>query len=111
MTMPKPTLTLDQRKFIRHALGLSQQTAKRRIGYRNYFMAGDGDLTVGRSLVALGYALEFAPTGIRPDPTFVILTAGFHAARNPGEIMDREETARMLGYDRIAVERMAEAVS
>jgi hypothetical protein len=87
-----PGLTSPERDFIRHALGLSRQ----RVGYRNFYAAGDGDgVAIGRSLVAKGFAVEVTTGNHRPDVNFMITLSGFMAAAEPGEEMDADETARM----------------
>ena len=89
-------LTSDESHFIRHALGLTNG----KVGHRNFYAAGDGDgVAVGRALVAKGLALEVKTGAHRPDVNFVITSAGFRAAARPGEVMDREETERMLRID------------
>jgi hypothetical protein len=86
-------LTSEERHFIRHALGLTNQ----KIGYRNFYAAGDGDgVDIGRVLVAKGLAIEVQTGAHRPDVNFVITLAGFHAVKRPGEKMDREESERMM---------------
>lgn len=86
-------LTTEERHFIRHALGLTNK----RVGYRNFYAAGDGDgVAIGRALVAKGYAEEIQTGAHRPDVNFVITFSGFMAAARKGEEMDEEETDKMM---------------
>jgi hypothetical protein len=86
-------LTKEERHFIRHALGL----ANKRVGYRNFYAAGDGEgVAIGRALVGKGYAEEIKTGHHRPDVNFIITLSGFMAAAEPGEEMDEEETEKMV---------------
>ena len=86
-------LTTEERHFIRHALGLTRN----RVGYRNFYAAGDGDgVAIGRALVAKGYAEEIKTGHHRPDVNFVITFSGFMAVAKAGEEMDDEETEKMM---------------
>lgn len=92
-------ITDAERDFIRHALGLTNPDA-RKVGYRNRYSAGGRDVEIGASLVRKGMAVHFPPDpSWRPDHFFVITTAGFRAAKEPGETMDREETEKMKRFD------------
>lgn len=85
-------ITDEERHFIRHALGLTNG----KIGYRNFYAAGDGDgVAIGRSLVAKGLAVEIKTGAHRPDVNFVIRLPGFVAVAGKNERMDDEETDRM----------------
>lgn len=92
-------LTKREREFIRHALGLSNPDS-RGVGYRNYFYAGGDDVAVGHGLVAKGMAVHYPPVvDYQPDDAFMITTAGFEAAKNKSERLDREEAERIKKVD------------
>lgn len=84
-------ITDKERDFIRHALGLSRS----RVGYRNYYAAGSGDVEIGRALVERGMAIEGERKPFLPDAVFAITWKGFKAARKPDEAMDDEELKKM----------------
>ena len=92
-------LTTSERKFIRHALGLSNPDA-RGMAYRNYYYAGGDDVEIGRRLVAKGMAVHYPPVAsYQPDDAFMITTRGFKAAAKRGERLDREEAERIKIVD------------
>lgn len=94
--MDMPVITDAERKFIRHALGLSYG----KVGYRNRFFAGPKDLQTGLSLKKKALAVHYPEDG--SDDLFVITTAGFNAVKEWGETMDREETINMKRHDQRA---------
>lgn len=75
-----------QRNFIRHALGLRESA----VGYRNRYLAAGKDIEIGRRLARRGMAIE-GRAEASGSIWFVITEAGFLAAKQPGETMDREE--------------------
>lgn len=93
----KNQLCKEERRFIRHALGLNNG---QRVGYRNRYLAGGLAIGIGDSLASRGLARR---TGYSSDVGvwFVITEAGFEAVKNKGERMDREELAFMRGLGSI----------
>lgn len=84
-------MTPEQVKLARHALGLPN---KRRISYRNYFVAGPGhsDFVEWVVMVAAGNARSRTPSQIRGgDSTFWLTAKGAKAALKPGEKLDPED--------------------
>jgi hypothetical protein len=91
-------ITDKERKFIRHALGL---TAKKQ-GYRNRFFAAGDDVATGKSLVAKALAVHLPSQDVNDNDLFVITTRGFNMVKERGETMDREETLDMQRFDKMA---------
>jgi hypothetical protein len=85
------TLTLDERVFIRHALGLDMSKA----GYRNSYIASGEKLDIGRSLAKRGLALELPQLPGNRLVTFVVTRAGFNEVAGAGETMNSDELAAM----------------
>ncbi|MBK8161535.1 MAG: hypothetical protein IPK59_23260 [Rhodospirillaceae bacterium] len=91
-------LTKREREFIRHALGLSNPDS-RGVAYRNYYYARRRRRCC-HGLVAKGLAVHYPPVvSYQPDDAFMITTAGFEAAKNKAERLDREEAERIKKVD------------
>lgn len=89
----KPALTLEaaQRELARHALGLPN---KRRLSYRNHFVAGLGhsDYDVWFAMVEAKAARMRSGNALTGgDPVFWLTTEGAQAALNRGEKLDPED--------------------
>jgi hypothetical protein len=80
-------MTPEQIKLARHALGLPNS---RRISYRNYYVAGPGNIAYDQwhAMVFAGFATSYAFSG---DDVFYLTELGAKAALLPNEYLNKDD--------------------
>lgn len=88
------TLTPEQMKLARHALGLPN---KQNTSYRNRFCTGKDcpDHAVWEEMVAAGFAKKVTGTVWGGDDMFLLTLKGALLARNNKEHLSQEDTRQM----------------
>lgn len=103
MTLPIPTLTPEQRRLARHALGLGDRRKKR--AYRNRYNADEGS-DADRdwsAMVDLGAALRVRRKDV-PGVLYILTIRGALAAMESHEMIDAEELSYMLRAEGLLAE-------
>jgi hypothetical protein len=103
MSLPIPTLTPEQHRLARHALGLGDRRKKR--AYRNRYNADEGSDADREwsAMVDLGASLRVRRKDV-PGVLYILTIRGALAAMESHETIDAEELRYMLRAEGLLAE-------